>query len=471
MHRYPSPNLHDLLLPVIACLPTAFFSPQPPPALLPLLSPILRQRVSLHSQTATAPGTRPNTWENNWLNLLTWSPQRAEQLREICSELQLEPHPVSGELELFEDEPETIEYRHLDAETVQAKCDVRKYGISVVWTWCTNDSGAVGVEALTGASGGEQNTEDGWRIAEVRPVAGTEDETWYPSQAEADEAAPKTLAEVSPSRSTPAPTPTAAPLSAPQPETPASEDDYWALYDRTPAARTPARHSPAPLSTGLNPLTTLDRRDSETEYFARYASEVQPALDAHDPDESAAADASREDFSSTLGPSQSVLDPTRRQLHGQPTPPDESDTGLTSQSKEVAASNSNAGEETYPLPCTEIPSQSTIPPASAPRVLQPSESHDALPTIYQQHHEQSIPYIPHRNGSMQSPQPSRSTSPINKLEREAAVTSAAEVGVKQHISTEMKSLYRLARAAGIDRSEFERVVWREIEVLGMLDDA
>lgn len=469
MHRYPPPNLHDLLLPVIACLPTAFFSPQAPPALLTLLSPILRQRVSLHSQTVSAPGTRPNTWENNWLNLLTWSPQRAEQLREICSELQLEPHPVSGELELFEDGVETIEYRHLDAETVQAKCDVAKYGISVVWTWCTNDSGAVGVEGLTGASGGEQNTKDGWRIAEVRPIAMTEDETWYSTQAEAEEAPSLTSAAFPPTTSTTTTAPAQPPRS--QPQTPAaSEDDYWASYDRTPSTHTPAHRSPAPPSTALNPLTSLHRHDSETEYFARYASEVQPALDAHDPDEAAGADG--DDFDSTLGPSQSAFDRRSRQLHGQPTPPYEGDTGIrtgTGSKENGATSNSNgAEEESYPMPCTEIPSQSTIPPVSAPRVPQPSESNGALSTLHN-YHQQPVPHVQNKGEQVQVPQSSRSDSPIHRLEQEASATSAAEVGVKQHISTEMKSLYRLARAVGIEREEFERIVGREIEVLGMLD--
>jgi hypothetical protein len=58
---------------------------------------------------------------------------------------------------------------------------------------------------------------------------------------------------------------------------------------------------------------------------------------------------------------------------------------------------------------------------------------------------------------------------VDRLEREAASHSQAEVGIKQHISTDIKSLYRLARSAGIDRVEFERIVKTELEVLSMMD--
>ena len=34
----------------------------------------------------------------------------------------------------------------------------------------------------------------------------------------------------------------------------------------------------------------------------------------------------------------------------------------------------------------------------------------------------------------------------------------------------MKSLYRLARVAGIEKEEFERLVRTELECLGLMDD-
>jgi hypothetical protein len=62
---------------------------------------------------------------------------------------------------------------------------------------------------------------------------------------------------------------------------------------------------------------------------------------------------------------------------------------------------------------------------------------------------------------------------VDKLERRAAARESrehSEVGVKQHIGTSVKSLYRLARVAGIDREEFERVVRMELECLSLMDE-
>jgi hypothetical protein len=43
------------------------------------------------------------------------------------------------------------------------------------------------------------------------------------------------------------------------------------------------------------------------------------------------------------------------------------------------------------------------------------------------------------------------------------------VGIKQHISTDIKSLYRLAKSGGIERAEFERIVKTELDMLAMMD--
>src|ERR1700722_5722616 len=98
----PPPAPRDLLPPLLACLPTAFASSRPPPALLPLLSPILRQRVQLLSC-------------ESWLPLLCWDAHAASKLPGIIENIQLEPPPVSGEVELRD--VETIQYRRLDPET------------------------------------------------------------------------------------------------------------------------------------------------------------------------------------------------------------------------------------------------------------------------------------------------------------------------------------------------------------------
>ena len=48
--------------------------------------------------------------------------------------------------------------------------------------------------------------------------------------------------------------------------------------------------------------------------------------------------------------------------------------------------------------------------------------------------------------------------------------SQTEVAVKQHMSMSIKSLYRLAKAAGISRDEFESIVHTELSVLSMMDE-
>ncbi len=77
------------------------------------------------------------------------------------------------------------------------------------------------------------------------------------------------------------------------------------------------------------------------------------------------------------------------------------------------------------------------------------------------------------NVPLSQPRPSSSSSTgsntVPKLEETAAAQGAAEVGVRQHISTSVKSLFRLAKATGIERGEFERLVRTEIEALEMME--
>jgi hypothetical protein len=62
-----------------------------------------------------------------------------------------------------------------------------------------------------------------------------------------------------------------------------------------------------------------------------------------------------------------------------------------------------------------------------------------------------------------------SAESVERLERQAETQSQAEVGIKQHISTDIKSLYRLAKSAGIEREEFERIVKTELDMLSFMD--
>ncbi len=83
-------------------------------------------------------------------------------------------------------------------------------------------------------------------------------------------------------------------------------------------------------------------------------------------------------------------------------------------------------------------------------------------------HEREAEHDEIANPEPSSPS-SRASDTVARLEHTAESQSASEIGVKQHISTNIKSLYRLAKSTGMDRAEFERVVQRELEVLSIMD--
>ena len=73
----------------------------------------------------------------------------------------------------------------------------------------------------------------------------------------------------------------------------------------------------------------------------------------------------------------------------------------------------------------------------------------------------------------ESPRPQSSDS--HTRQKIAAMEEASravdnEVAIRQHISTSMKSLYRLSKSAGMDREEFASIVQTELSVLSMLDE-
>ncbi|KAB8237970.1 uncharacterized protein BDW43DRAFT_262729, partial [Aspergillus alliaceus] len=356
------PEPRTLLPPLLACLPTAFVSPQPPPILLPLLSPVLRQRVQVLSSL-------PASSTESWLRLLCWESGQAERLQTVVDETTFEPHPVSGEIELPDDIP--VEYKRVDEETLQCRVLLPDYRLQAVYLWCPNDTEGGG---------------PGWRVAELLPHEGnTENEgTWSRSIAEANSHSKERLMEDA--------------LRAAEKEEQAAQgaedddDDYWAQYDATPG-RTPSAKTPAPDA----------RQDvSEASYFSQYA-DVQPAMDSHDPSEE----------QPDLGPS------------------------------------SLAGDLLANLLKPHADSQVS---GNAPHVNGNGDTHMALS---------------HPRPSSAS---STSSEAVARLELEAENQSACEVGVKQHISSNVKSLFRLARATGITRAEFQSLVKTELELLNVSDD-
>ncbi|KAF2750556.1 hypothetical protein M011DRAFT_455595 [Sporormia fimetaria CBS 119925] len=378
----PPPDPHSLLPPLLACLTTSSTSKTPPAELLPLLSPILRQRVQLLAS-------------DEWLSLLCWDRDIASRLPQLLSSLHVEPHPVSSEIEI--DDPEKILYRRSDPETLHSRIVLREPGIIPTYLWCT---------------GGDKG--DAWKLAEVRGVQDEDDGTfWFNSIAEADEGGFKRRPSIQPAPAIQPPTTTVTqPAEAPEDE---DEDDgsYWAAYDRTPGRTPQQKHSPAPMT---NSRVQVGPTQTEMDYFARYV-DVQPALDAHDPDEEQPSAVE----STLLG---NTLLTTRPDPTIEPANPTLSP---------AATNGSTANGHTSP-PETSSNSHYDFEALNHPRPSSPSSS-----------------------------------SSIERLEQQAESSSQAELAVKQHVSHELKSLFRLARAAGIEREEFERIVSRELEVLPLLE--
>lgn len=359
------PETRQLLPPLLACLPLAFVSPRAPPALLPLLSPILRQRVGVLSSLSTSA-------TESWLQLLCWDAEKAERLRFIIDGATFEPHPVSGEIELPDELPVT--YKRVDDETLKAQVPLHEYSITVVYLWCPTD---------------EEGGGRGWRVAELLPREGPadDDNTWAISIGEANaQSKGQSTTEVLEDK----------PADNNLEEE--DDDDYWAQYDATPGSKTPAQ--PAG-SSKLGPSGL-----SEQSYFSQYG-DVQPAMDNHDPGEE----------QSEVGPSSlngdMLANLLRRQVNGDST--------------EEARTNG--------YPAGQAPSDSAAHALNHPRP-----------------------------GSVSS------GSSVARLEKEAESQSTYEVGVKQHIGTSIKSLFRLAKATGMPRAEFQSLVSTELELLDITDD-
>jgi hypothetical protein len=255
---YPPPSEETLLLPLLACLPIAFASPRPPPALLPILSPILRQRVKLLSEPT------PGSSDGSWLPLLCWESEEASKLPGIVETVSFDPHPVSGEVEIG-DADRTL-FRRLDEETLQALVSLPELRLTVIYTWCEGD---------------QEGGADGWRISELRPLrdpSKDKSRPWYWTVSEADEKYKSDAGHVAQQ------TQNTQPLDTHNNQTEEEEnddDDYWAQYDQA-ASQTPAQR----LTPALPAPTQANGQAGNTEarYYSQYDS-VQPAMDADDPSE------------------------------------------------------------------------------------------------------------------------------------------------------------------------------------------
>lgn len=411
------PAPHDLLPPLLACLPTAFASTRPPPALLPLLSPILRQRVQLLSDTSSSSSS-------TWLSRLSWDPVKAEQLGSIVEGGPFELHPVSNEIEFGD--AEIVGYRRLDEETLQSRVDIRDLGLTVIYLWCEGDE----------AGGG-----DGWRVAEVLPLDEEKrtPNVWNRSTEAANEACTQKSSTTTKSNGLRPPTVNGTyPDPAATEEDDPDDDDYWAQYDNAPTSTPGPQPSPGPPPPPASKRPAARPPISEAEYFSRYSG-VQPEMDADDPsaDRNTIGESSLDGNALT---STSTSQHHQQQQHQQeqqqqptPSPPKP----ITKHLNPTTTTNPISAPQPHPLP---------LPPHDHPQ--QPPTTTSSTCTSTSAH----------------------SSAIIDRLEDSAQQQSQTEFAVRQHVASTMKSLWRLARGTGMEMGEFRGCVGREVEVLGVEEE-
>lgn len=383
-----TPNHHELLPPLLACLLAASASTHPPPSLLPLLSPILQQRVNLLVGTSSH--------SDSWLRLLCWESSEAQRLVNIIKGKPFELHPVSGEFD-YGDVRDLL-YRRRDEETLHARVAIPDLGLLIVYLWC---------------EGGYEGVGTGWRVSEVKPAESSSGETsngWSPSIPEAEAKWREKAVINGQSEVSSIPT-----IQEPQSTGPIAieddEDAYWARYDFTPG------RSPGPRPSGINQnapagITMGSSRagptTSDDEYYARYE-KVQPEMENNDP----------------------------------------------SQDRKVLGESSLNGNAV-------VPATDRVPPSPPYGSLRLSLRH----TMSGSDSKPEDSMINHSPASSTS----RASPTVARLEESAETISHGEMAIRQHVSTTIKSLFRLSRAAGMDRLEFDELVRTELDTLGLLEE-
>ncbi|KAK3485730.1 hypothetical protein B0T13DRAFT_272405 [Neurospora crassa] len=415
-----SPDIESLVRPVLSALPGASASIEPATTVLPLLSPILRQRVQLLSGASSDP----------WIRLLTYDTSEVSRLTEIAQSGSLDPHPVSGEVEIDWDYDVHIKYRRLDPETLQTLVVLGEFDLFIRLVYCVNDKDGGG---------------DGWRVGEVGVASNPSPLESFQGHATLDDAEKAFKAQ---QISVPETKPVAQVSVQAEPVEEDDDDDYWGRYDATPSQTPGQGRSPAPpsLGAGLNtqkPHPFERSASAEDAYFAQYES-VQPAMDPHDPDEEAfqggavggGAPLNGLPLRRSPSPRQQAYEPPV--IKSAPAPPP---LGLNGD-----------GHGGY-VP-SQSPSDKSGSDSSGRRMSQADEE---------------------RMESLAHPRPASSASSngsrmVAKLEETAEAQDRVEFGVKQHVSRTIRSLFQLSRGAGISREEFERMVRNELDVLAMVED-
>lgn len=257
-------------------------------------------------------------------------------------------------------------------------------------------------------AGDQEGGGPGWRVAEVRPLDADVDEekTWTVSVGEANDLLQETILQEALAAAE-GEVKRENPQTTEYEEQDDDDDDYWAQYDDN-MGRTPTHQEP-PASNNLHSATSTKPGDPESSYFSRYG-DVQPALDNDDPSVD-----QTEIGQSSLG-GNAVADLLRRQI----------------ESIGQRQDHSSTFSETE----RPIDADYSVLPLSHPRPETAS---------------------------------SAGSDAVSKLEQSAENQSTSEMAVRNHISTSIKSLFRLAKSSGISREEFASDVQRELELLELVD--
>lgn len=431
------PNYDEFLRPLLQALPTGS-AKEYPQGLVPALTPILRQKI------------RALSGDGPWVSLLGKVEDKnaeGKDLLELIKEKgdELEPHPVSGEVEIQIDfegrfgEPAAM-YQRCDVETLRMRITIADLGILVYGTYCPDDS---------------EGSKDGWRISEVKPVPGTVDNRegdWWKSIADAEEFYLYCNTKEDDVANKIYEPPAIKTVPVKEAEKEEEEDDdaaYWAQYDNASTNATPAppsAPSPAPMPYTQPGFGT--KQTAEDAYYAQYAS-VQPAMDGHDPDEQV------EGVASDLGKHhaatyQKVAEEQRaqRSTDANPIPP---------------RSNNFDGAVPLYAPRPHSGSQSSRA-SSGNRSIIVTNLEDAA-----ERSEKAVgspvlvsPPSPKSVGGLSS----GSKGSVGSVDRE----TQAEVAVRQHISASLKSMWRLAKAMGVEEEGFRELVEREAALVGLDED-
>ncbi|EWC44907.1 hypothetical protein DRE_00966 [Drechslerella stenobrocha 248] len=409
----PPPVLADLLPAFLSHIPASFASPKPPPSLPPLLTPLTRSRLAHLSFNL------PSSAESSWLSLLTWSSDPADGQG-------LHDHLASQDYYFLHQEPSPATYaskgfRRLDTETLQALVAIPEIELLVVYQFTTDDSLPAGA----------------WKAHDMR-LADDEDVllragSWHTSIDAAEDSF----------RSAPRFTSALAPAAVAGKQLYQDDhknddsgdgdddDDYWGRYDDEDTESSAGDHvnatapsasqqqSPVQVAASLLARRVLadddiDMTKAEDEYYSRYAN-VEPVLDR-----GASSDTTTTTTATAVPAAYKYISHADHRRDSLST-------------AHTAATDVDATSETLSTPLTAFTQPSTQVSPLAQMQLKPEIA--------------------------------------SELERAAEVHTQSEIAIRQHVSTSIKSLYRLWKAGGLEAEDFGQMLEREVEVLRLVEEA